>query len=223
MAARIWIVSVLLVCFATLTGTAMADSSQTWDLIGSNGAPACNATTPCARVTIDVNGNMANFTVSSLFNGWIFDTFGFNTLSTVPALGFGGASGEIGPGANLQGPGSFTEDGWGKFTYNFNTGESGGANGSDCVVTAGHPGPGCTFVFSVTSTTALTLADFEVASSGGTGSGFFAGHEASSNNSGFSGNSQPISTPISEPAALAVVVPGLLVVFRQLRRRVLLV
>ena len=221
MAVRIWIVSFLLVCFATLTGTAMADS-QTFDLIGSNGtAPPCSAAAPCAQITIDTSGNMANFTVSSLVNGWIFDNFGFNTISGVPALTFGGASGEIGPTAGLQGPGSFQEDGWGSFIYQFDTGKNGGANGSDCVVTAGKPGPGCTFTFSVTSTSALTVADFEKLSSGGSGSGFFAGHEASQTLSGFSGNSQPIPPPLSEPAALAVVVPGLLVAFGQLRRRVL--
>jgi len=166
---------------------------------------------------------MANFTVSSLVNGWVFDKFGFNTISGVPALAFGGASGEVGPTAVLQGPGSFQEDGWGSFTYNFNTGKNGGSSGGDCVVTAGKPGPGCTFTFSVTSTTALTVADFEQTSSGGSGSGLFAGHEASQTLSGFSGNSQPIPPPLSEPAALAVVVPGLLVAFGQLRRRLLLV
>ena len=227
MAAR-WIFG--LVCFATLTGTAMADS-QTFDLIGSNGNPPCSAGAPCAQITINTNGNMANFTVSSLVNGWIFDRFGFNTVSGVPALMFGGAGGEIGPTAGLNGPGGpapnctgcFAENGWGKFMYQFDTGKNGGANGTDCVVTAGKPGPGCTFIFSVTSTTALTVADFKIASSGGSGSGLFAGHQAASNNSGYSGNSQPILPPLSEPATLAVVVPGLLVAFGQLRRRVLLV
>lgn len=226
MAKKIWIVSVLAACFATFTAAASADSTMSWDLVGSNGAPACTSTTPCAQVTLDVNGNLATFTVTSLFNGWVFDTFGFNAASGTPptpitlTLVPGSGTGEVGA-YSLGGSGN--EDGWGDFLYNFETGKHGGSSGGDCVVTGGHAGPGCTFGFQVQSTSALTLADFEVASSGGTGSGFFAGHEASSTNSGYSGNSQPIPPPISEPAALAVVVPGLLVALGQLRRRVLLV
>jgi len=224
MAARIWIVSALLVCLATLTGTALADSSMSWDLTGTNapGQLPCSSAAPCVEVTLDVNANMATFTVSSLLSGWVIDSFGFNTASGVPALMSGGASGEIGPSSKLEGPGSFAQDGWGKFTYDFKTGKDGGSSGGDCVVTAGKPGPGCTFVFSLTSTTTLTLADFEVQSSGGSGSGYFAEHEASSSHSGYGGSTLAAPPPLSEPAALAVVVPGLLVAFGQFRRRVLL-
>src|SRR5579872_3370728 len=97
----------VLLCFFTFAAVgAYADTTQTWVLTGSNGAPPCSASSPCAKVTIDINsaGTQATFTVTSLVNNYIFDTFGFNAKSggSVLSLSLGSSSGEV-SGATLGG------------------------------------------------------------------------------------------------------------------------
>jgi len=204
-------ISVLLVTVGALPLS--ADTTQTFLLEGSN-ASLCSSAAPCAQVTVDVNnaGNTATFTVSSLLNGYVFDSFGFNSSATV-ALVAGSGTGELGT-YSLTGPGSITEDGWGKFDYEFDTGKTGGSNGGDCVVTSGSPGTGCTFSF-VVSGTGLTVTDFEVASSGDSGSTDFVGHMANGANSG--GYAGDAVAP--EPTSLVLFGSGLLGVGLVLRRR----
>jgi hypothetical protein len=183
----------MLFCLSTFA--AVGAYAQTWDFTGTNasGALPCSAAAPCGQVSIDVNsaGTAATFTVTSLLNNYVFDTFGFNAESggSVLSLTLASSSGEV-SGATLGGSGN--EDGWGKFDYNFKTGVSGGSKGGDCTVTGGIASAGCTFSFTVDGT-GLTLADFEVLTSGGNGSGFFAGHAASPNQSGYEGNPQAVS------------------------------
>ena len=84
-----------LLCFSAFAAVgAYADQTQTWVLTGSNGSPPCSASSPCAQVTIDINsaGTQATFTVTSLVNNYVFDTFGFNesgggTLTLVSSSG----------------------------------------------------------------------------------------------------------------------------------------
>jgi hypothetical protein len=77
-----------------------------------------------------------------------------------------------------------------------------------------YPVPVVPFSFTVTGS-GLTLADFEVASSGGSGSGFFAGHEASPTQSGYSGS----SSPVPEPSSLALLGSGLIAMGTIVRRK----
>jgi hypothetical protein len=160
---------------------------------------------------VNTAGTTATFTVTSLLNGYVFDTFGFNSSATV-ALVAGSGTGELGSYSLTAG--SITEDGWGKFDYEFETGKTGGSNGTDCVVTSGSPGGGCTFSFEV-SGTGLTLADFEVASSGDSGSTDFVGHMANEASSG--GYAGDAVAP--EPTSLVLFGSGLLGVGLVLRRR----
>lgn len=195
---------------------ASADS-QTWDLVGTNdssGLP-CTMIAPCASVTINASGHDATFTVTSLLNGYVFDKFGFNTIAGVSTLSLvaGGETGELG---SYSLGGSGTEGGWGSFLHNFDTGLSGGSKGGDC---ANH-GAGCTFTFEVTSTSSLSVASFEKLTSGGVGSGYFAGHMASASKSGYGGNSQLLA-PLPEPPTTAVLASGLLVGIGLLGRRTL--
>jgi hypothetical protein len=211
-----------LVVLATLamlvgfTGLAHADSITDWYLTGTNspGQLPCSLAAPCAEVALDINnaGTNATFTVTSLLNGWVFDKFGFNTGGALVNLV--SASGEVGS-YSLGGSGN--EDGWGTFDYNFLTGKHGGSSGGDCSGNPGSPSGGCTFMFTL-SGTSLSLSTFEHASSGGTGSGFFAGHEASNSNSGYSGSPQEF-IPVSEPAMLMILTPGLLTAAGLLTRR----
>lgn len=192
---------------------AKADSG-TWYFTGSNTSSLpCSASAPCAEVTITTSGNYATFTVSSLLSNWVIDTFGFNSLKGVTLVP-GSLTGELGF-YSLGGAGN--EDGWGSFSRNFHTGVLGGSRAADCKVTGGIPGPGCTFSFEVKATSALTLANFEILSSGGNGSGYFAGHIASSSRSGYYGT--PVQGSIPEPGALLVLVPGLVFAGKRLRHQ----
>jgi hypothetical protein len=197
---------------------ALADS---FFLVGTNdttGAP-CSVSAPCAEVTVTTSSNTATFTVSSLDNHYVFDTFGFN-FTGAGTLSLTSASGEV-SSPSLSGPGSFNQDGWGSFDYIFNTGKNGGSNSADCVVTAGSPGPGCTFTFTVTDSLpgSLTASEFESLSSGGTGSGFFAGHIATSNASGFVGDAGPGGSVVPEPSSLMLLWTGALALAGVVRRR----
>jgi len=214
----IWLAVCLLLCVVGTVSNARADS-QSWVFTGTNDAVhlPCSAGAPCAEITIATSGDFATFTVSSLLTGYIFDTLGFNSSVGV-SLVAGSGTGELGS-YSLGGSGN--EDGWGTFGHNFDTGKSGGSSGTDCVVTAGNPGAGCTFSFEVQAGSALSVSNFKIASSGGTGSGFFAGHMAASDNrSGYAGSPSPL-TPIGEPGTISVLGSGLLAAFGLLRRRVL--
>src|SRR5664279_3754947 len=82
---QMWVVTLVVLCIAGFTTVASADSTQSWDLIDTNDASQlpCSSGAPCAQITLDVNGNNATFTVTSLLNGWVFDKFGFNTIAGV--------------------------------------------------------------------------------------------------------------------------------------------
>lgn len=196
--------------------------ADTFNFTGSNTAQVpCSVASPCGTVTLTTSGNTATFIVSSLNSGFIFDTFGFNftgagTLSLSPVFP---PTGEVGS-ASLNGSGN--EDGFGSFTYNFDTGKNGGSSGGDCVVTAGSPGAGCTFAFTVVDSLPgnLTTSLFESTSSGGSGSGFFAGHLAAGNgNTGFVGDTMPSTSPVPEPSSLMLLGTGALALAGVIRRR----
>jgi hypothetical protein len=139
----------------------------------------------CATVSITVSGTTATFTVSSLLDGYQFDTFGFNfsggSLSLVP----GSVSGAVGSGAGLSGVGA--EDGFGKFLWNFDTGINGGSTGSACSGVASDPD--CTFTFQVTGTGVTSTSQFEYlqTSSNPHSNTWFAGHIANDTCTGFVG------------------------------------
>jgi hypothetical protein len=211
----LWFALALMLCVTAGASSAWA-GSQSWYFEGTN-SPSnlpCSSGGPCGEVTLTVSGNTATFTVSSLLSGYIFDTFGFNSTVGVSLVS---ASGEVG---SFSMSGSGNEDGWGSFGHNFDTGKAGGSKGTDCTVSGGVPGAGCTFTFTVkcTSNCTLSLSDFEVASSGGNGSGYFAGHMASKKKSGYAGN--PVPFPIDEPSTLTVLGSGLLAAGGFLRRRI---
>jgi len=201
-------------------------STVTFDLTGTDnpGMLTCSPASPCVQVILSTSGTHATFTVSSLLKGWVVDKFGFDAKSgsplTVIPLTLGAGSnaptGEINaasPHFGLNGTGN--EDGWGTFNYNFLTGKNGGSSGGDCVVTGGVPDLGCTFSFTVFATSTLSLADFEIPSSGGNGSGFFADHMASTSKSGYGGS--PVLLP--EPATLTLFGSGFLGIAALIRRR----
>jgi hypothetical protein len=204
--------------FATLalclmaTTFAVADS-ETWLIVGTNNQSQvpCTPMAPCGEVNLNVVGNDATFTVTSLLNNYVFNTFGFNTSGIAVSLVT--ASGEV--GAYSLG-GSGTQDGWGTFQHIFDTGKNGGSDGPDCQ----NQGPGCTFMFQVHSSSALTLMDFEQLSTGGNGSGLFAGHLAApGGNTGFVGNTQLQQIP--EPASLSVMGTALFAFGAGLKRKLL--
>jgi hypothetical protein len=212
-------VGAVLFCFSMLAVvTASADSTQSWLMSGSNTSSVpCSSASPCASVSLDINtgGTSATFTVTSLNNGYVFDTFGFNAESGATGtqgtgsllnLSLLSSSGEV-SSPSLGGLGN--EDGWGKFDYNFSTGKTGGSSGSDCSVSGGAASAGCTFSFTL-SGTGLTLADFKLVSAnknGGPGSDLFAGHEA--NGSGFTGYvGSETPAPVPEPSMLAMLFSG---------------
>lgn len=208
----------LLLCMVVASASAWADS-ESWYFTGSNtqSQVPCTPSAPCGEITITTSGNMATITVSSLLSGYVFDTFGFNSsqaISLVPGSG----TGELG---TYSIPGGGNQDGFGSFNYIFDTGKNGGSSGGDCVVTGGVPGAGCTFSFKVqcSGSCTLSLSNFEITSSGGNGSGFFAGHLADGNgNTGYVGDTMQFQ--VDEPASLSVVGSGLLLVGALLRRRV---
>ena len=186
---------------AVITLLSMASADTTWYLTGSNDPNLpCIASAPCAKVTVSTSGTDATFTVSSLLSGWVFDKFGFNS-SVPPTLV--SASGEVGA-YSLSGSGN--EDGWGSFGNNFITGTTGGSNGVDCVVTSGISGSGCAFSFILQFASNSSILNFEIASSGGSGSGFFAGHLASASKSGYAGDSVMISAREPSWTVLLVVI-----------------
>jgi hypothetical protein len=196
---------------------ALADS---FFLTGSNSASVpCSAGAPCAEVTVTTSSNTATFIVSSLDSGFVFDTFGFN-FTGAGTLSLTSSSGEV-SSPSLGGPGN--QDGFGSFTDIFNTGKNGGSNGGDCVVTAGSPGPGCTFTFTVTDSLSgsLTASEFEEISSGGNGSGFYAGHLAqAAGGTGYVGDTEPTSTStVPEPSSLMLLGTGALALAGVVRRR----
>lgn len=199
---------------------ALADS---YFLIGTNspgaGGVPCSGSSPCAEVTITATGNTATFTVSSLDSGYVFDTFGFNFTGAGTLTLSGTPTGEVSSPTLANDNGA--EDGWGKFDYTFTTGKNGGSSGGDCVVTGGTPGAGCTFSFTVTdaSTLSLMTSEFESASSGGSGTGFYAGHMAAGNGSGYVGDSVPVGSPIPEPSSLMLLGTGVLGLAGVVRRR----
>ena len=201
-------------------------STVTFDLTGTDnpGMLTCSPVSPCVQVILSTSGTHATFTVSSLLKGWVIDKFGFNAKSGSPltviplTLGTGSnaPTGEINaatPHFGLNGTGN--EDGWGTFNYNFLTGKNGGSSGGDCVVTGGVPDLGCTFSFTVLATSTLSLADFEIPSSGGNGSGFFADHMASTSKSGYGGS--PVLLP--EPGTLTLFGSAFLGIAALIRRR----
>jgi hypothetical protein len=211
-----WLALCLLLCLTATASIAKADS-QSWYFTGTNspGTVPCSSGAPCGEITLSVSGSQATFTVSSLLSGYIFDSLGFNSNVGVTLLS---ASGEVGA-FSLGGAGN--EDGWGTFGHNFDTGKNGGSNGGDCVVTGGVPGAGCTFTFTVkcTSNCTLSLSNFEITSTGGNGSGFFAGHlAAGGGNTGFVGSPTMIS--VDEPSTLSVLGFALFGAGGLLRRRI---
>jgi hypothetical protein len=216
----LWFALALLVCVTATTNFARADS-ESWNFTGTNspGNVPCSSAAPCGQITLTTNGtSYATFTVSSLLSGYVFDSFGFNTTPGI-TLSLFSSSGEVN-NPSLGGAGN--EDGWGSFAHNFNTGKSGGSSGGDCAVSGGVPGAGCTFTFTVkcTNNCILSLSNFEVTSSGGNGTGYFAAHLAAGNGkTGYVGSPTQI-TQIDEPMTLNVMGVGLLTVGGLLRRRI---
>ena len=209
---------VSLAVLVLLTSFAHADSLASWYITGTNdsGSLPCSPAAPCAKVTLDVNnaGTEATFTVTSLLKGFVFDTFAFNTGGATVNLVSGSAAGAA--GSNSLG-GSSSEGGWGNFEHTFATGKNGGSDGRNCSGSPSLSVGGCSFSFVLSSSSSLSLSTFEYASSGTNGSGFFAGHMASSDNSGYSGG--PEFMPISEPGMLLILAPGLLTAAGLLTRR----
>jgi len=195
--------------------------ADTFFLFGTNDSSSlpCSGVKPCAEVTVTTSGNQATFTVSSLLSGWVFDKFGFN-FNGAGALSLFSSGGEVSSPSLDTGGGN--EDGWGSFTDTFNTGKNGGSDGGDCVVTLGVPGAGCTFTFTLQDSLpgTLNVSSFEISSSGGTGSGDFAGHMASNSKSGFAGDPLPSGTsPVPEPSSLMLLGTGALTLAGVIRRR----
>lgn len=201
--------------------SAFADSFY---LVQSNSTKVpCSLTSPCAEVTITTSGDTATFTVTSLDANYIFDNFGFNftgpgslSVDTNPASL--APSGEVGS-YSLNTPPPSQLDGFGKFDYVFDTGESGGSNGGDCnpVGTAK-----CSFTFTLVdsnTSAVLTAAEFESLENGNSNS-IFAGHLADpNNNTGFVGVASPTTSVTPEPSSLMLMGTGVLALAGVIRRR----
>lgn len=224
------LLTLLLLAFST---SAMADSFALPVTNGFTTCPTFSGVTECAIVNLTINpSGKAVFTVTSLLNGYQFDTFGFNYTGggTLALVGASGAINTSDPSYGLSGPGSFAQDGFGKFTYLFDTGVNGGSTGSNCQVTAsGVASAGC--IFSITlSGSSLSTSLFESLSSGGAGNGnvYYAGHVAGSTctgyvggpaNSGTSNGTSGCVPPVPEPATFMLLGPGLGAIGFMIRRK----
>jgi len=214
--------ALLVFCFALIALGAVRLQADTLNF--TNGFTTC-PTGGCASVNIITNGlgTGATITVSSLLNGYQFDSFGFNLAngSTITAFTSSGTVNTTDPNYGLNGPGSFSQNGFGKFAFVFGTGINGGSTGGNCVVTGGSPGSGCTFALTLTGTGLTSASVFQVLSSGNAGDGnaWFSGHVAGSACTGFvgggnaTGNTNGTSgcgTPVSEPSSLSLLGLGML-------------
>jgi len=200
MTKRILAIAVLAVCIAGVSGSAMADDIDV--LLHTNGFATC-PTYGCATVNVHItNSSSATITVVSLLNGYQFDNFGFNLVSTSSITGFSATvAGVSNPsGDSLSGMptgGSYNLNGFGNFDFLYNTGLNGGSTGSNCVVTVGSGGTtatgstGCKFVLTLTGA-GLSLNAFNLVSGGNAAEGnvLYAGHLASASCTGYVGGGQ---------------------------------
>lgn len=229
----------LALCFIVMTlGAVQLHADQlTFTLNFTNGFATCPSG-GCATVNIVATGTQATITVSSLLNGYQFDSFGFNLSSgTITSFSSSGTVNTSDPNYGLSAPpaGPWAQNGFGKFQYVFDTGINGGSTGGNCVVTSGSPGPGCTFALTLNGTGLTSYQLFEVLSSGNAGDGnaWFAGHVAGTTCTGFVGGGNatgnqngsssctPVATP--EPSTLSLLALGVfsLLIIPLVRRRVL--